>query len=168
MSNKNGVVNPSLISFVSIRTLSGNIDIGDIDVKVIPKPKSYNFAFSLNFGIQKDKKLVRIILGVTIISIDEIKKSKTEVGSYKTEFIFKVDNLLELIKSNDKNKTADIDPALALTLVSIAYSTMRGIVNTRTQGTILNGVILPVIDPGNLINTSTVRESTNKKISDRL
>ena len=66
---------------------------------------------------------------------------------------FKVENLIDFL---DKVETEDkprynIDGGLGSTLVSIAYSTVRGIIFTRTQGTSLGSVILPVIDPKKLM-----------------
>jgi len=46
----------------------------------------------------------------------------------------------------DANGNYLLQDVLIHTLLSIAYSTSRGIVLSRTQGTLLNGVILPVID----------------------
>lgn len=44
-----------------------------------------------------------------------------------------------------------VDIGLAASLVGLAYSTARGIILERTSGTILNGIIIPVIDPMKLL-----------------
>lgn len=44
-----------------------------------------------------------------------------------------------------------MDSILGTTLMGIVYSTARGIILERTQGTFFNGVILPVINPNKLI-----------------
>jgi hypothetical protein len=61
-----------------------------------------------------------------------------------------VDNLKELVQIQGSIST--IDGRLAATVLGIAYSTARGIVVERTQGTFFNGAILPVINPSSLLN----------------
>ncbi|MNY64312.1 hypothetical protein D3C86_2014030 [compost metagenome] len=49
------------------------------------------------------------------------------------------------------DETITIHPALGNALASITYSTSRGILMTRFQGTVLSDFILPVIDPNSLL-----------------
>jgi hypothetical protein len=44
-----------------------------------------------------------------------------------------------------------LHPSLGNALASITYSTSRGILMTRFQGTALSDFILPVINPNNLL-----------------
>ena len=99
------------------------------------------------------------------IYIDTLNKKQEELeirASYTHEFIFRVDNLQDFVDSPEENeeKEENIDPILLGTLAGIAYSTVRGIVMNRTQGTALNAVILPVIDPKKLTDL-TVEEEKN-------
>ena len=79
------------------------------------------------------------------------------------EFIFKVENMEELVEFNDDEKKAIISFELGINLVSIAYSTMRGVIHTRTQGTVLEGIIIPVIDPKLLLQPYTNQEIVSSK-----
>jgi len=53
---------------------------------------------------------------------------------------------MSFVLQDESGKTY-IDKNIGGTLLGIAYSTARGIVLERTQGSYLGGVVLPVIDP---------------------
>jgi hypothetical protein len=65
-------------------------------------------------------------------------------------FIYRVENLEELA-IEDKNKKLNLNPGLANALSSVTYSTSRGILITRLQGTALQNFVLPIINPNNLL-----------------
>jgi hypothetical protein len=86
--------------------------------------------------------------------IDEIK------ASFTIQFDFEIENIEDfLIYSTDtegtEEKTVQVDANLGATLMGIAYSTARGIILTRTGGTALEGIVLPVVDPMTLVKSST-------------
>jgi hypothetical protein len=149
-------VDPNQISILSIRTLRGNIEPGNIGF--YEKAKMYNFEFKTDVNIEREKKLIRLVLEITIRYVDAKQRPASIAGSYTTEFVFFVGNMEALIQFDEVSRTAGIDGNLSVTLASIAYSTMRGIINTRTQGTVLNGVILPVIDPVVLIQNQIMQQ----------
>ncbi|GAH33667.1 unnamed protein product [marine sediment metagenome] len=81
-------------------------------------------------------------------------------GEYGIEFLFEIDNFEEFIEKNDEEKHTDgtndqedsmVSGVLGGTLMGIVYSTARGMILERTQGTYFKGVILPVINPNDLI-----------------
>ena len=51
----------------------------------------------------------------------------------------------------DKNDSIELDPGLGNALSSITYSTARGVLLTRLQGTALQNFVLPVINPNKLL-----------------
>lgn len=62
---------------------------------------------------------------------------------------------MELIFVEDStSKVVKASRDLGMSLIAIAYSTTRGIVLTRTAGTVLNGLILPVVDTAKLLDAS--------------
>jgi hypothetical protein len=65
-------------------------------------------------------------------------------------FIYRIENLEELA-SPEKNKRLHLNPALTNALSSVTYSTSRGILLTRLQGTALQHFVLPIINPNNLL-----------------
>jgi hypothetical protein len=66
-------------------------------------------------------------------------------------YIYHVENLEELVKPA-KNHLIDLNPALGNALSSITYSTSRGILLARVQGTALQNFVLPIINPNKLLN----------------
>lgn len=71
-------------------------------------------------------------------------------GRFELEFTFTVGNLAELLLTTDQ-PTAQLHPQLLLLLLSVAYSTARGILWTRLAGTPLEGITLPLINPSQLL-----------------
>jgi hypothetical protein len=65
-------------------------------------------------------------------------------------FIYRIENLEELAFP-EKNKRLHLNPALTNALSSVTYSTSRGILLTRLQGTALQHFVLPIINPNNLL-----------------
>lgn len=149
--NSERKVDAEKIHLLHIRTLSGNIDGGtDADINAVA---GHQFNFELRTGLNPDDNIIGLQLVVAIEARDRSDKILNVKGSYTHEIVFKVENLvdfLDKVENGDKPKY-NIDGGLGSTLVSIAYSTVRGIIFTRTQGTSLGSVILPVIDPKKLM-----------------
>ena len=71
-------------------------------------------------------------------------------GRFELDFIFAIGNLPELLVATDQPEP-QIHPQLLLILLSVAYSTARGILWTRLAGTPLEGITLPLIHPAQLL-----------------
>jgi hypothetical protein len=135
------------IHILNIRTLKGNIDASaEANTEKIA---GHQFSFELNTGLNPAEKVVGLQLLVNINAVDKDDKPLNIKGSYTHEMLFHVDNLDEFIESKDGSNV--IDAGMGSTLISIIYSTVRGIICTRTQGTSLGLVVLPVIDPKKLM-----------------
>jgi len=155
------IIDADKIHVLSIKTLSGNIECGpDADASAIA---SHEFSFGLGTGLNPEDNIVGLKLVVEIEARDKKDRPLPIKGSYTHEMIFRVDNLEEFIENNG---TEDIiDGLLGSTLVSIIYSTVRGIIYSRTQGTSLGVVIIPVIAPIKLMelgNEEQEKQSSNK------
>ncbi len=148
-------IDPEKIKVVSITTLKGNIESSeDIDQNLIA---GHHFNFEIGTGYDVEQKLVGIKLVVKIDAIDENENILPVKGSYTHDVIMKVENLEDFIDQNKEKTPLEkdelrIDGLLGATLVGIAFSTIRGIIYIRTQGTSLGTVILPVVDPHKLIS----------------
>lgn len=144
-------VDPEKIHLLNIKTISGNIDgATDADINAVA---GHQFNFELRTGLNPDDNIIGLQLTVSIEARDRSDKPLNVKGSYTHEIVFKVENLIDFLDKvviEDKPKY-NIDGGLGSTLVSIAYSTIRGIIFTRTQGTSLGAVILPVVDPRKLM-----------------
>ncbi|MBS1622309.1 MAG: hypothetical protein JSS80_11805 [Bacteroidetes bacterium] len=146
------------IHILNIRTLKGNIDAAS--EANTDKIAGHQFNFKLTTGINPADKVVGLQLLVNISAVDKDNKPLNIQGSYTHEMLFQVDNLEEFIENNNSGNL--IDAGLGSTLISIIYSTVRGIICTRTQGTSLGQVVLPVIDPKRLMNVVEKKEEKAK------
>lgn len=141
--NPDRKIDADKIHVLDIKTLAGNIECkSQEDVKKI---EAHQFEFELSYGLAVKDNIIGFKLVVDIVAIDKRRQPLSIEGSYTHEMIFKVDNLDDFIEKTDKGDM--IDAGLGSTLVSIIYSTVRGIIYNRTQGTSLGVVILPVVAP---------------------
>jgi hypothetical protein len=67
------------------------------------------------------------------------------------ELYYRVENLEELAVVN-ADGAIELDRLLSTTLAGISYSTVRGIVYSRTLGTLMHGCLLPIIKPDQLFS----------------
>ncbi|MNK09424.1 hypothetical protein D3C87_273840 [compost metagenome] len=93
----------------------------------------------------------RVIFTVVMEKKDE--NDQILIGAtFTIEFDFEIENLNDFrTHSSDVDHPVQIDRNLGVALMGIVYSTARGIVLTRTAGTVLDGIILPVIDPSTIL-----------------
>ena len=87
------------------------------------------------------------ILGFDIIiSVFLDKEKQNKICELITRISYKVLNLYDLIPPDDKF-SSKIPENFMHTLLSIALSTSRGILSAKTEGSLLNGIYLPIINP---------------------
>jgi|SRR5690554_2276918 len=147
MSETN-TVNPDQINIVdfTIQTASLKSDFG-IKEDNIDK-HSLNIRYDTQFNL--DDKLIKAVIKVEVAAISEGEEIGR--GHFELVFIYHVENLNQLAK-NEGDKLV-VNGGLSSSLASITYSTTRGVLMTRFQGTILRNFILPVINPNNLLKKS--------------
>jgi hypothetical protein len=73
---------------------------------------------------------------------------------YHFVFLFDIDDLKDHA-TNMEDGSTDCNPYLSNAIASITYSTSRGILLSRFQGTVMKDFILPVIDPNSLFERTT-------------
>ncbi|MBO9595013.1 MAG: hypothetical protein J7599_19065 [Niabella sp.] len=145
-------VDADQIHILNVRTLQGNIDCDDaIDNNDVV---THAFAFELENAVDIERLVVAFKLKVEIQALNKKQEQLPAKGSYTHEMVFKVDNLAEFTSAEEKLLRADMGSVL----VGILYSTIRGIIFTRTQGTPLNTVILPIIPPLRLMGMENMKE----------
>ncbi len=80
-----------------------------------------------------------------------LNKNRDEAnGSFHLVFIYRIENFEELVTTGENNRLK-LNSLLANALASVTYSTSRGILLTRLQGTVLQNFVLPVINPNSLL-----------------
>jgi hypothetical protein len=148
MSN-NPIVIPEKIHLQNIRVINGSIDTDpEFNVKEIDGFETY---FEVTTGINEEKNAVRLVVTAKFIGMDKSDTALKANAEYKVDFHFMVENLLDFLVKDGEPPATKLHSILGATLAAISYSTLRGIVLTRTQGTILDGIILPVINPSHLL-----------------
>lgn len=139
---------PGKVSIIEIKFIKGQIDAPE---SYSPDAvKEYKIDNTLELAFNITEKLAKSEYKVDIETISSNSNNVEAKGSFHIIFIFRIDNLEELSKLN-KDNLVDLDPALGNALVSITYSTARGLLINKVSGTPLEKFILPVIDPNTLI-----------------
>ncbi len=95
-------------------------------------------------------KLCRFRLFLKFSAIDKEKNLLGLEAEYGIEFHYSVKNLNDFLVHTEGNDVR-IDSVLGTTLCGISYSTARGIILERMQGTYFDGVILPIVEPSKLL-----------------
>lgn len=148
---------PDKIKLVSVKLLSGSIDcpreIATNNI-IIGTLKT---DFEADFNVTPQNKTARYYFKVMLQALDGNAQSLPITAEYSFELIYVIENLEEYLVGNS-SKQVLVEQVLANTLMGITYSTSRGIVLARTEGTILGGVILPVIDPRILIEHKVIKQ----------
>lgn len=116
----------------------------------VSKITGYNLDNSLQLGFNIEEKLARTEFQINLKSESNGQNDIEVHGRYTLVFLYLIDNLEELLVQDDKQNSV-INPLLASALASLTYSTARGILMTRLQGTAFQKFILPVVDPSKLI-----------------
>lgn len=109
-------------------------------------------------SLNRDDRLIRIILRFDVDALvqaaDEgkVPEEIRGLGAFHLGFAFVVDNFDELVKTPSvSDESYQIDSVLGSHLLAISYSTARGMILVKTTGTVLEGAILPIIDPAELM-----------------
>ncbi|QQD13401.1 hypothetical protein [Sphingobacterium sp. UDSM-2020] len=90
-----------------------------------------------------EKKSFKISLLVSF-SCEEIR-----FAEYLYDFIFEVENMLDFLVEVEHKKV--FTKQIVGTLVGISYSTLRGLIYGKMSETNLNGFVLPVINPNDIL-----------------
>ena len=92
-----------------------------------------------------DTNQIRSELDVTVLKYKVGTETVLAKAVFKLSFLYQVENLIYLTEYKDGVKK--IEGGLAATLAGISYSTARGILLTRFQGTAFRDFILPIVNP---------------------
>lgn len=148
MSDNNNIFEPEKIVIVEFKTVKDQVNTpDDFDTT---KVEGYHVDNSMQFGFNLNDKLVKVDFSTEIKTESKAQNTKESTGNFHFVFIYHVDNLEELAKT-DSNNLIELHPALANALSSVTYSTSRGILLTRLLGTALQKFVLPIINPNNLL-----------------
>jgi len=142
------LLKPEKIEIVDYKIIKGHINspFEFEDDKV--EGHTFNVDFEMAFNLPD--KLIKADFSVNVETKSKRENTEEAIGNFSFVFVFHVDNIDELTKLEEDN-TVNINPVLVNALAAITYSTSRGILMARFQGTALRNFILPVINPNKLI-----------------
>ena len=144
--NERIIVNPELIDLVSVDILKARIES---EFETLSED-STEFQFTTSFlnGFNIDEKLVRCELEINVDKKNEEGRIIAE-SNFTISFVYQIENLEEVVEVKDGGII--FNGAMAATLAGIAFSTTRGILLSRFQGTTFRDFILPIIDPKKML-----------------
>ena len=125
-----------------------------------PKPiNEFGVETATDSAFNFKDKLCRFRLYLKFTAIDSEKNQVGLDAEYGIEFHYQIDNLNDYLIHKEGNEV-QVDTGLGTTLCAISYSTARGIILERMQGTYFDGAILPIVDAGKLLNS---KQEKNKQ-----
>ncbi len=145
------------LDFQAFHLLRGEVN-GDFSFD-INKVKHYHFEVDHSVELNEDQTGAKSNLSVTIITSSDNAHEAT--GRFDFAFLFGIEKITHFVTPVGPNLFS-LDYPLANSIASISYSTARGVLLTRLQGTSLRAFILPVMDPNKLLKT----EPQNLKLVD--
>ena len=140
---------PEKIHIVRIAMVRGHLDTTEEFLARPVQPKHIKVDFGHRSSINWRSKTIYTRLFVELEAQDEKDKPIGVNAAYAFDFDIMVENLKDYeAKMPDGSKLHGV---MGATLMGIIFSTARGMVLERTKGTYLEGVILPVITPRDLL-----------------
>lgn len=141
-------IQPDKIVIREFRLVKAQID-SPFDFR-ISNIASFDFSVDFNAGINLEESLIKADFFVDIRTVSAESTKEATCNSHFA-FLYYVDGLAEHAQLQ-ADGTTDWNPYLANAIVSVTYSTSRGVLLSHLQGTVLKDFMLPVIDPNALLN----------------
>jgi hypothetical protein len=145
----NQIFDPEKLSIIEFKFIKGQVETPEdfIDDNII----GYKLENSLQLAFNLEEKLIKTDFTLEIKTESKGNNSEESSGNFHLVFIYRAENLEDLVKTN-KNNLLDLNPILSNALSSITYSTARGVLLTRLQGTAFQNFVLPIINPNKLLH----------------
>ena len=148
MSDKKNF-DPESISLIDFKLLKGNVETPvDFDVNMVA---GHDLENNLEFGFNIDDQLAKTNLLVEIKTKSQDKITEEASCSYHLIFLFKIEGMGQFVTIDEK-KLITVHPAVANALAAVSYSTARGVLLSRLQGTAFSNFILPVLNTAKLLS----------------
>jgi hypothetical protein len=148
MSDNPNPFDPAKLTIIEFKMLKGQVDAPEVfDTNQV---EGYEIDNTLQLGFNMEDQLVRADFTIDIKTKSTGGHHNEATGHFHLVFIYSIDNLVELAHPNTHQRI-ELHPALGNALSSVTYSTVRGVLLTRLQGTALQNFILPVINPNQLL-----------------
>ena len=104
------------------------------------------FEFNISIGMYANPE--QKIIGYNVfVDVFTDKSKSIKISELATQIIYEIVNFNEAISKDEAKKVLNIPDIFITTLISIALSTTRGIFAAKTEGSVLDGVYIPIMDP---------------------
>ncbi|MEP0264216.1 hypothetical protein [Dokdonia sp.] len=139
---------PTELDIIEHKIVQGHIESPfEFDSDLI---ENYKTDMSFNASFVIEKKLVKAYMGFVIQTNSESDQKESN-AEFDFVYVFRVGNIEELLTTEEDGEINDLELTLLTAIAAISFSTSRGILMTRLQGTVMKDYILPVIDPKKLL-----------------
>lgn len=138
---------PEKITIIDFKMLKGQVETPeDFDLETV-EGHELNNSFQLSFNLGEN--LAKVDFSTSIETKSSRKDRREATGSFHFVFVYHMESLNEFaIPSKGEIR---LSSELANVLASITYSTSRGVLITRLQGTAFQNFILPIVDTDKLL-----------------
>ncbi len=124
------------------------------------------FGFNFLFNPKDDTVICK--MNLKFLLADDLKNydnGASAVLNADIQYLFKVKNLEQFIQTSDGSQQLHL--GVLAHIISVAYSTSRGIVHEKTRGYGINGLPMPILDVEDYIQEVFVkpRQTTSEPIS---
>lgn len=154
--------NIELVSLDSINVISAALDNRSGFTTIDHSGLDVSFQYQLIPSVSIRSNKIQVIAEYEIRAARS-DSDKLDISSkYSIVFLFSIKNLSELAVLEDTGLIS-IDDEMLSSLLNITYSTSRGILYSRYLGSVLDGVILPVISTADLFKSPSAIKSIPAK-----
>lgn len=115
----------------------------------------HDFKLTWDMGFDMVGNIIKADLGVTVTTNSEGKQNEEAYGAFQIAAYYKLENLSEMVEEIGEDKK--IDQVMASQIAAVTFSTSRGIIYTRFQGTVLRDFILPIVDPMEILGIKGIQ-----------
>jgi hypothetical protein len=117
--------------------------------------------FGVGFSFNTDLNLFAVIIGIHQTYIDE--KEEIELLRFRNVTEYFIKDLKDVLVDTQNIKFSE--EGLIEILLSVAYSTIRGIIFEKTSGSFMNEFYLPIINPSEVIRQMQENQDIKSKES---
>jgi hypothetical protein len=119
------------------------------------KNQRYRIHHRVNPSFDVAAQDVLIDLAIFCQPLDSDGQEIAVQGRFRLHLTFYVAELASYLEPQGADLPDAPNQALILTLISVAYSTARGLITAKTNETVLQGFVLPLLDVRDLLKPET-------------
>lgn len=149
-----------MLNIVEFKIIDGDINAPyEFDGDLID---SYETSMAFSSSSNLEEEIIRANMGFEIKTKSSNNEREATV-SFDFVYLFEVNGLKDFFSGK---ANAESLKKIMISIAAISFSTSRGVLITRLQGTVMKEYILPVIDPGKLLNEwlNQMKKDTEEKV----